>query len=489
MNARASAMGDKSKRHSPRRWLRPMTTLTLSTAVLVLSIGATEHAFSAAPRKAPNIVLILADDLGYGDLGCYGQKLVPTPNLDRMAAEGTRFTHAYAGSSCCGPSRCSLMTGLHGGHMTVRDNGGSLSEKDTTVAAVLNRAGYATGAFGKWHLGGAGRPGAPNAQGFETFFGIDPADGGSSTHFLPTLYRNGKPETVAANRDGRQGAFGDDLFLDEALAFIRKQHRQPFFVYLAFRVPHKALEAPPEDLQRFAGQFAEQSFPGDGQVGPCPQPKAARAAMIAHLDRKLPEVLQTLRELELDRQTLVIFTSDNGPATAGGSDPAFFGSSGGLRGTKFTFYEGGIREPFLAWWPGVIPAGRTCDLPVAFCDLLPTFAQLAGTECPPTDGLSIAPALRGDMQAQPRHEYLYWERAGQQAVRTGSWKAIHHVSRGTLELYDLATDPSEQNNVAAQQPGAVARIRGILQEAHTDNPEYPLAGKAGKARKSASTAR
>lgn len=436
-------------------------------------------------RSVPNIVFILADDLGYGDLGCYGQKIVATPNLDRMATEGTRFTQAYAGSSCCAPSRCSLMTGLNGGHMTVRENGGSLRERDTTIAAVLKRAGYATGAFGKWHLGGIGSPGDPNALGFDVFYGIDPKDGGSLTHFNEALYRNGKREPVEANRDGRQGAFGDDLFLGEALTFIRAHRRQPFFVYLAFRVPHKALEAPPEDMQRFEGRFEEKPFSGDGQVGPCPKPKAARAAMIAHLDRNMPQVFNTLRELELDRNTLVIFTSDNGPATAGGSDPAFFGSSGGLRGTKFSFYEGGIREPFIAWWPGVVPAGQTSDLPFAFCDMLPTFAQLAGADCPITDGLSIVPALQGDLQSQPRHEYLYWERGGQQAIRAGHWKAIHTVSRGTLELYDLAADPSEQNNVAGQHPDVVARIQAIAKEAHTDSPEYPLTGKAGKAKKKA----
>jgi arylsulfatase A-like enzyme len=455
-------------------------TLTFFCALWASALPA-----DAADIQRPNIVFILADDLGYGDLGCYGQKIVPTPNLDRMAAEGMRFTHAYAGSSCCGPSRCSLMTGLHAGHMTVRDNGGSLGEKDTTTAAVLKRAGYATGAFGKWHLGGVGRPGDPNARGFDVFYGIDPKDGGSSTHFSETVYRNGKPEAVAGNRDGQRGAFGDDLFLDAALAFIREHRRHPFFVYLAFRVPHKALEAPAEDMQRFDGKFEEQPFSGDGQVGPSPKPKAARAAMIAHLDRKMPEVFQTLRELDLDHKTLVIFTSDNGPATAGGSDPAFFGSSGGLRGTKFSFYEGGIREPFVARWPGAVPAGQTCDLPFAFCDVLPTLAQLAGAECPPTDGLSIAPALQGDLQSQPRHEYLYWERAGQQAVRTGQWKAIHIVSRGTLELYDLTADPAEQNNVAPQHPDVAARIQAIMKEAHTDSQDYPLAGKAGKANKKA----
>jgi arylsulfatase A-like enzyme len=448
--------------------------------LVLLGAGCAGGAAMAAEIHKPNIVFILADDLGYGDLGCYGQKIVPTPNLDRMAAEGTRFTQAYAGSSCCGPSRCSLMTGLHPGHMTVRDNGGSLTEQDTTVATVLKRAGYATGAFGKWHLGGAGRPGDPNAQGFDVFYGIDPKDGGSSTHFSQALFRNGQRETVAANRDDRQGAFGDDLFLDEALAFLRAHRQQPFFVYLAFRVPHKALEAPAEDMQRFEGKFQERSFAGDGQVGPCPQPRAARAAMIAHLDRKIPEIFQTLRELDLDHKTLVIFTSDNGPATAGGSDPAFFGSSGGLRGTKFSFYEGGIREPFLARWPGVVPAGRTCDLPFAFWDMLPTLADLAGADVPTTDGLSIAPALRGDMPSQPRHDFLYWERAGQQAVRADRWKAIHTVSRGTLELYDLTADPAEQNNVAAEHPDVVERVQAIMRQAHSDHPEYPLAGKAGK---------
>ena len=438
---------------------------------------------SEAPR--PNIIFVLTDDLGYGDLGCYGQKIVPTPNLDRMAAEGIRFTQAYAGNNCCAPSRCALMTGLHSGHGTVRNNGGSLNENDVTVAAVLRKAGYATGAFGKWHLGAIGSPGDPLAQGFDLSYGINPSSGGSETHFSTTLYRNGKPEVIEANRNGARGAYGDDLFLAEALRFIREHREKSFFVYLALRAPHKALEAPEEDMKQFRGKFQETPFKGDSQIGGCPAPRAARAAMIAHLDRMLPQLFSLLRELQLERNTLVIFTSDNGPAKAGGADPEFFGSAGGLRGLKFSMYEGGIRIPMIAWWPGTVPAGVTCDLPCAFWDFMPTFAELAGAACPKTDGICILPMLKGDFSGQKPHDYLYWERAGEQAARAGQWKGIHTVKTEKLENYDLKADPAERNDVARDKPDVAQRMQAIISEAHVDNPNYPLGPKPKKAAKRA----
>jgi arylsulfatase A len=453
----------------------------LMLAVVVAGV-LQQSAPAAAVKRPPNVIFILMDDLGYGDIGCYGQKIIPTPNLDRMAAEGMRFTDAYAGNNCCAPSRCSFLTGLHSGHASVRNNGGSLTADEATIASMLKKAGYATGAFGKWHLGGIGDPGDPNLKGFDLFFGLDPSSGGSLGHFNKTLYRNGKEETIEANRNGAHGAYGDDLYLDEALKFMRTNHAKPFFVYLALRVVHKALEAPEEDMRQFLGKFEEKPFRGDSQIGACPAPRATRAAMIAHTDHTITRVFATLKELGLDRETLVVFTSDNGPATAGGADPDFFGSAGGLRGYKFTMYEGGIREPLIAWWPGTVPAGTTCAVPCAFCDFMPTFAELGGVECPKTDGISIVPALKGNFATQQRHDYLYWERSGVQAVRAGDWKAVQNAARDQLELFNLKEDPAEQNNLAGQRPEVAARMRAIMKEAHVDHPKYPL-GKTKKLKK------
>ena len=397
-------------------------SLTLVTVLLLARLAA----LHAADLK-PNIIFILADDLGYGDLSCYGQKIVPTPNLDRMASEGIRFTQAYAGNNCCAPSRCAFLTGLHSGHGTIRDNGGSLTEKDVTIAAILRKAGYATGHFGKWHQGSIGGPGDPLAQGFDHTYGINPASGGSETHFSTTLYRNGKPETIAANQNGQRGAFGDDLFVADAKRFVREHREKPFFIYLALRTPHKTLEAPADEMKALEGKFQETAFGGDGQTGAVRTPRAARAAMITHLDKNVLQMLALLKELQLERRTLVIFTSDNGPAKAGGADPAFFGSAAGLRGLKFSMYEGGIRIPMIAWWPGTVPAGLTCNVPCAFWDFMATFAEIAGAACPKTDGISILPLLRGNFSAQMPHEYFYWERAGEQAARVEDWKVVFNV--------------------------------------------------------------
>lgn len=475
----------------PRRALAGRRVL-LACLVFAIALGGLAAAPGIAraetPEQPPNIVFILADDLGYGDLGCYGQTIVPTPNLDRIASEGTRFVQAYAGNNCCAPSRCSLMTGLHSGHSSVRNNGGSLTEDDVTMATVLRKAGYATGAFGKWHLGGVGSAGDPNAQGFDLFFGINPESGGSETHFSPLLYRNGEKEIIAANQNGARGAYGDDLFLDEAVGFIRKHAGKPFFVYLALRAPHKALEAPEQAMKQFLGKFQETPFQGDGQVGPCAAPRAARAAMIAHIDQSVPRVFAALRELGLDRNTLVIFTSDNGPINAGGADPVFFKSAGGLRGLKFTMYEGGIRVPLIAWWPGTVPAGATCDLPCAFWDFMPTFAEMAGVPCQNTDGISFLPTLKGDSSTQRRHDWLYWERAGVQAVRAADSKAIRKVSADKLERFNLKLDTAETSDLADEGSEVDQRMRELMKQSHVDNPRYPLAGskkKSGKRKKPA----
>jgi arylsulfatase A len=465
-----------TRRSLALRLLHDIAALILTLITAFLSMTCDAKAYGGDNHSVPNIVLILADDLGYGDLGCYGQKIVPTPNLDRMASEGMRFTQAYAGNNCCAPSRCALLTGLHSGHATVRDNGGSLDEKDLTIAAVLHEAGYATAAFGKWHLGAIGSSGDPQAQGFDLFYGINPKSGGSETHFSTTLYRNGEAEVVEANRNGARGAFGDDLFVAEALRFIGEHRAGPFFVYLALRTPHKALEAPEEAMAKFRGKFEETPFGGDSQVGSCPAPRAARAAMIFHLDDLVSRVRSSLQELQLDSNTLVLFASDNGPASAGGSDPEFFASAGNLRGLKFSMHEGGIRIPMIAWWPGTVPAAATCDVPCAFWDLMPTFAEMAGAACPKTDGISLMPALKGDFAHQERHDLLYWERAGKQAARAGDWKAILTAGTSAIERFDLKADPGETEDLAQVNSEPDMRMQALMKEAHVDNPQYPLSG-------------
>jgi arylsulfatase len=251
---------------------------------------------------------------------------------------------------------------------------------------------------------------------------------------------------------------------------------------LALRTPHKALEAPEDVMEKFRGKFDETPFSGDGQVGPCEAPRAARAAMISHLDDLIPQLCSVLKELQLGRNTLVLFTSDNGPANAGGSDPRFFASADGLRGLKFSMYEGGIRIPMIAWWPGTVPSGTTCDLPCAFWDFMPTFAEMAGAACPKTDGISLLAALKGDSSSQRQHDLLYWERAGKQAARARQWKAILTAPTQAMEVFDLDGDPGEIHDVADGNSEADARLRALIKDAHVDDPHYPLL-KAPKARK------
>ncbi|HEX2250708.1 MAG TPA: arylsulfatase [Gemmatimonadales bacterium] len=432
---------------------------------------------------APNILLIQADDLGYGDLGAYGQSRFHTPVLDRMAREGTRFTQYYAGSPVCAPSRAVLMTGLHTGHAWIRGNGDTpLRPEDTTVAEVLQKAGYRTAMIGKWGLGPPGSTGAPERQGFEHSFGfLDHTH--AHRQYTDHLWRNGK--RIAT--DPRE--YANDLFTQETAAFIEKADRRPFFVYLNYTVPHAELRAPEEAMAAFRGKYPEEPFTNaeaDGRAGgpddvslgyrSQPTPRAAFAAMITRMDRDIGTLLKLLEKRGLDRKTIVLFSSDNGPHEAGGGDPVFFKSSGGLRGAKGSLYEGGIRVPMIARWPGTIPAGRVSDHVWAHWDIMPTLAELAGAAPPANiDGVSTSRALRGLPQAtQP---FLYWEffgRGFQQAVRTGPWKALRLSPGGDLELYNLQIDPAEQRNVASAHPDVVKRVEDYLATARTESPLWPM---------------
>ncbi len=443
-------------------------------------LSAVPSAFAAAtpPHSPPNIILILADDLGYGDLGCFGQRMFATPNIDRMAAEGIRFTQVYAGASVCAPSRCSLMTGMHSGHAAIRANRGAsgrvpLRPDDLTVAEVLKKAAYTTGIIGKWGLGEAGSTGIPNAQGFDHFFGFLNQD--HALEYYPShLWHNLTEFFPPGNQGAKRKQYVQDMFTDGALQFLRENRARPFFLYLAYTVPHAQSE-----LGRDTGDgFVVPSYE-PYQNKDWPRPEKGFAAMVYLLDRDVGRLLQELKTLGLESNTCVLFSSDNGPAEDGGHTPDFFGSRGGLRGMKGTVYEGGIRVPAIARWPGRIPAGKVSGQVWSFWDFLPTAAELAGLSPPAgIDGRSFLPALFGGVAGNRRP--LYWEQKSggfTQAVRHGDWKGIRHGGRdGSFELYRLEQDREELKDRSAEHPEIVRDLSRLMREQHLNNPEYPVPG-------------
>jgi arylsulfatase A-like enzyme len=414
----------------------------LQILILTTLFRCADDQVAAADATRPNIVYILADDLGYGDLGSNGQTLIRTPRLDRMAAEGLRFTQHYAGAASCAPSRCALMTGLHTGHARIRANSKlPLRPEDTTVAEVLKQVGYATGAVGKWGLGDHDTTGAPWKQGFDRFFGyLDQTH--AHTYYPDYLWRNDQRVEIPENCDGGRAVYSHDLMVDAALEFLRENQDRPFYLHAAFTIPHAEVAVPEDSLAEYRGRWPEpKKFAGSKTYCPQDQPRAVRAAMISRLDRDVGRLLDLLDELKLSERTLVIFTSDNGPITAGGQDPEFFNSAGSLRGLKFTLYEGGIRVPFIARWPGRVPRETTSDLPSAFWDMLPTFAELAGAAAPQGDGVSILPTLLGAPERQSARDVLYWEAAPQQAVRWRDWKAYRAAPTRMIRFSPRQTVP------------------------------------------------
>jgi arylsulfatase A-like enzyme len=434
----------------------------------------------AADKRPPNIVFILADDLGYGDLGCYGQKRIRTPNIDRLAKEGLRFTQCYAGSTVCAPSRCCLMTGKHTGHANVRGNA-LVPVTDTTVADVLKKAGYHTALIGKWGLGEDGSVGVPNKRGFDYFFGF--LNQVHAHNYYPDyLWRNEEKVTNAhvEVKDGvafKRSAYAPDLFTREALAWLDKHKDGPFFLYLAYTLPHANNE---KGTAEGNGMEVPSDKPYSDESWPAPQKN--HAAMITHLDDGVGQVLRKLKDLGLDENTVVFFSSDNGPHKEGGADPKFFQSWGPLRGFKRDLTEGGIRVPMIVRWKGVVKPGES-DLVWAFWDFLPTAAELAGAAAPDgLDGLSIVPALTGKGE-QKKHDFLYWEfheRGSQMAVRMGDWKAIRTKLSAPLELYDLRKDLHEDDNVAAKHPEVIEKIEAYLKKARTKSKQWPLVEKPVK---------
>jgi arylsulfatase A-like enzyme len=483
--------------------------LLVALSVLLLGVAASP-ATAAATARRPNIVFLLADDLGYGDIGAFGQTKIRTPNLDKLAADGMKFTQHYAGHNVCAPSRCVLMSGKHPGHAYIRNNRGGIGipggpaegqepapAGELKLPLTLKRLGYTLGGFGKWGLGAVGSSGDPQKQGFDRFFGYN--DQAHAHNFYPTyLWDNDrkvrlnnpefnvhdpallKAEITAPEvyKEYTGPDYSADLIAQKAREFLRENRDKPFFLYYPTTVPHKAYQVPDDSLAEYLGKFPEPS-PNTGNYIWHRAPRAAYAAMITRMDREIGTLLALIDEFGLRENTIVIFTSDNGGT---GTSLEFFNTVGGLRGKKGDYYEGGFREPCIVRWSGTIKPGSTSDRVTGFEDWLPTLLELADAagETPKNiDGISFAPTLRG--QTQPERPFLYRESpasGSQQAVRVGNWKGIRpNISRSTgLELYDLAKDPKEEHNVAAENPEVVARLTKILEQQHVRSELFPLPG-------------
>nr|MBI1230581.1 sulfatase-like hydrolase/transferase [Cytophagales bacterium] len=443
----------------------------------------------------PNVVYILADDLGYGDLGFNGQEIISTPNIDKLAREGLVFTQHYSGSTVCAPSRSSLVTGLHTGRAPVRGNYEiqpegqyPLPDSVTTIFQLMKQAGYATGAFGKWGLGYPGSEGDPNNQGVDVFYGYNCQRMGHN--YYPYHLWHNQDSVVIPENDGKNlGVFGPDLIHRQTLKFIEDHKAQPFFLYIPSIIPHAELIAPEALMAKHVGRFEETPWRGvdDGPTykmgGYMSQetPRAAFVAMVELLDQQVGEIVNHLVALGIRDNTLIIFTSDNGTHREGGADPDFFNSNGPWRGYKRDLYEGGIHVPMIANWPQVISAGTTNHLS-AFWDIFPTMAEITGQEVPKDiDGISVLPTLLGKQADQKKHDYLYWEfieQGGKQAIRKGDWKAIrmnlNKVADPPIELYNLADDPGEENDLASQHPARVKDMKKLMENSRIPNPIFKL---------------
>jgi arylsulfatase A len=489
----------------------PLAVLALGAALAASSSPALPHAGSAAAAPVrPNVIFVLADDLGYAELGSYGQEKIRTPSLDRLAAEGVRFTQHYSGNAVCAPSRSVLMTGLHPGHTPIRDNRELQPEGQlplpaaaVTIAELFKAQGYATAAMGKWGLGPPGSEGDPLRQGFDHFFGYNCQR--HAHNYYPTyLYDddrrlpldnpafsvNQKLPDGADPADPRSyagyagKAYAPDLIGERARAFIRDNKDRPFFLYLPTTVPHLALQVPEDSLAEYRGLWSDPPYRGDNGYLPSPSPRATYAAMVTRMDREVGRILDLVRELGLDERTIVAFTSDNGSTYdhIGGSDSEFFRSAGPFRGLKGSLSEGGIRVPAIVRWTGKTPAGLVSERVSGFEDWLPTLLDLAGAKeaiPTPTDGLSFAPTLLG--QAQPPRPFLYREfpgYGGQQVVRVGDWKGVRQgldtPGKPRLELYDLKGDLGETRDVATARPDVVAQLEALLSRQHQPSAAFPI---------------
>ena len=530
-----------TRRHFSDGTILPFMRMTLIRVLLLgslIAVASVARAATATPSvpsrpsavslTKPNIIFLLADDLGYGDIGAFGQKKIRTPHLDQLARDGMKFTHHYSGHNVCAPSRCVLMTGKHPGHAYIRNNrggqglGGSTGPEgqepvppgELKLPLTLKKLGYATGGFGKWGLGGVGTTGDPNDQGMDRFFGYN--DQAIAHNFYPTSLWNNRERVplrnaaFAANQKLPDGAdpknpasyasftgtdYAPDFINEAARKFLRDHQDRPFFLYYPTTVPHLALQVPEDSLAEYQDAFPEEPYPGGNGYLPHRTPRAAYAAMVTRLDRDIGRLLALVDELGLRENTIVVFSSDNGPLWErfGGTDSGFFNSAGGLRGQKGGYYEAGFRVPCLVRWTGKIAAGTTSERVTGFEDWLPTLLELAGAkDATPAglDGISFAPTLLG--KTQPERPFLYRESqagGGQQCVRVGDWKAFRtnlnppanapkkkQASPGStaIELYNLKTDPAETTNVAAQHPDIVAKLAAIMREQHVPTTLWPI---------------
>lgn len=490
----------------------------------ICCVALTQVACTGGTKKKqvtkPNIIYILADDLGLGDLGCYGQQKIETPNLDQLARNGMRFTNHYSGQAVSAPSRCVLLTGLHTGHAYIRgndevDSRGNVWSHEAMLAdsslegqrpvpantvmipRKLKEGGYTTACIGKWGLGYPGSESTPNKMGFDFFYGYN-CQRQAHTYYPPFLYRNecreylnnkllapgtkldpeADPKSEASYAKYTQAQFAPDLMFQEIQKFVDRSKDEPFALFWTNPMPHVPLQAPEKWVKYYVDKFGDEApYTGNQGYFPCRYPHATYAAMISYWDEQIGQLIQQLKDLGIYENTIIIFTSDNGPTFNGGSDSPFFDSARPFKSEagwgKASLREGGIRVPMIASWPGHIPEGTTSDLLCAFWDMMPTMCKLAGVEAPATDGISIVPTLLGEEQKQ-QHDYLYWEypeAGGQKAVRMGNWKAfVRNIRKGgrKVELYDLATDPREQHDVAEQHPEVVEKVLEIFRTEHVD---------------------
>lgn len=495
---------------------------TITTGILPAACVLTSCNTAPKEEQKPNIIYILADDLGRADIGCYGQEKIETPNIDQLAREGMLFTNHYSGQAVSAPSRCSLFTGLHMGHAYIRGNDemGSrgnvwsheamladsslegqrpLPSSTITIPRKLKEAGYTTACIGKWGLGYPGSEGTPNKMGFDFFYGYN-CQRQAHTYYPPFLYRNecreyldnkllaphtpldkgADPQNEESYAKYEQKEYAPDLMYREILSFLERSKDKPFALFWTTPVPHVPLQAPKKWVDHYVKKFGdEKPYIGEQGYFPCRYPRATYAAMVSYWDEQIGGLIAKLKELGLYENTLIIFTSDNGPTFNGGSDSPFFDSAKPFKCEagwgKASLREGGIRVPMIACWPGHIEAGTKSDLLSAFWDMMPTMCEVAGVECPPTDGISMLPTMLGETGQQQTHDFLYWEypeSGGQKALRMDHWKAfVKDVLKGNreIELYDLSTDPREQQNVAAEHPEIVEKVLTIFRTEHTDS--------------------
>ena len=454
--------------------------LVLLSTIFLTGCGGATKQDRTAPQQ-PNIIFIMADDLGYRHLGSYGQEKIETPHIDQLAAEGMSFTQSYAGATVCAPSRSVLMTGLHGGHTPVRGNTGGqpIADSDITVAEVLKKAGYATGGFGKWGLGDEGTTGHPLEQGFDEFVGY--LHQVHAHFYYPYWLVDGHGKIMLPENEGRkQARYAHDVIVERAIEFIRKNKDRPFFCYLPVTIPHVELAVPESSLEQYKGRWPETPGAQEKRAGyiVSSTPKATYAAMVSHLDRDVGRIAALVKELGIDERTIIIFTSDNGGQGGADVQEEFFKANGELRGFKGSMYEGGLRVPMIVRWPERIRPGAVTEHITHFTDMMPTFAKFAGASVPsPTNGISFVPTLLGQGK-QEQHDFLYWELVGNDGVirrrgaRMGEWKLAQQNISEPPELYNLESDLGETTDLATKHPEIVKKIEARIEAERTEATSY-----------------